>query len=71
MFRYNSQDFINRCPELKQCIDQIAGGYFSPEDPNLFHDISNTLMHHDRLYFIKVIYLKNMVMLASFYTSKP
>ena len=46
---YNSQEFYERLPELKQAIDQIAGGYFSPEDPNMFKDIANTLLHGDRL----------------------
>ena len=30
------------------CLDQIRDGYFSPEDPRLFHDIYNSLVYHDR-----------------------
>ena len=45
---YNSREYYERIPELKQAIDQIAGGYFSPEDPNMFKDIANTLLHGDR-----------------------
>jgi len=45
---YNSMDYYNKNPELKQAIDQIASGYFSPEDPNMFRDIANMLLHHDR-----------------------
>jgi starch phosphorylase len=32
-------------PELKLAIDQIQGGFFSPEDPNLFHDIADNLLN--------------------------
>uniref|UniRef100_A0A671NID8 Alpha-1,4 glucan phosphorylase n=1 Tax=Sinocyclocheilus anshuiensis TaxID=1608454 RepID=A0A671NID8_9TELE len=45
---YNASEFYNRIPELKQAIDQIAGGFFSPKQPDLFKDIVNMLMHHDR-----------------------
>ena len=45
---YDPQSYYHKLPELKQAIDQIAGGYFSPEDPNMFKDIVNSLMHHDR-----------------------
>ena len=42
---------MRRTPELKQAIDQIASGYFSPEDPNMFKDIANMLINHDRYSF--------------------
>ncbi|XP_056302879.1 glycogen phosphorylase, muscle form-like [Danio aesculapii] len=45
---YNASEYYNRIPELKQAIDQIAGGFFSPKQPDLFKDIINMLMHHDR-----------------------
>jgi len=45
---YNAHDYYDKNPELKQCLDQIAGGFFSPEDPSLFKDIANTLLHSDR-----------------------
>ncbi|ROL48061.1 Glycogen phosphorylase, muscle form [Anabarilius grahami] len=45
---YNASEFYNRIPELKQAIDQIAGGFFSPKQPDLFKDIVNMLMHNDR-----------------------
>jgi len=34
--------------ELKQCIDEIASGFFSPEDPALFRDMASNLLNHDR-----------------------
>uniref|UniRef100_A0A672Q6I4 Alpha-1,4 glucan phosphorylase n=1 Tax=Sinocyclocheilus grahami TaxID=75366 RepID=A0A672Q6I4_SINGR len=45
---YNASEYYNHMPELKQAIDQIAGGFFSPKQPDLFKDIVNMLMHHDR-----------------------
>lgn len=48
LLRYHAQDYYNRLPELKQAIDQIAGGFFSPKQHDLFKEIVNMLMHHDR-----------------------
>ncbi|CAK6953837.1 glycogen phosphorylase%2C muscle form [Scomber scombrus] len=45
---YNAESYYNRLPELKQAMDQISGGYFSPKQPDLFKEIVNMLMHHDR-----------------------
>ncbi|XP_061754484.1 glycogen phosphorylase, muscle form [Nerophis ophidion] len=45
---YHAAEYYNRLPELKQAIDQIAGGFFSPKQPDLFKEIVNMLMHHDR-----------------------
>uniref|UniRef100_A0A673GUB5 Alpha-1,4 glucan phosphorylase n=1 Tax=Sinocyclocheilus rhinocerous TaxID=307959 RepID=A0A673GUB5_9TELE len=36
---YNASEYYNHMPELKQAIDQIAGGFFSPKQPDLFKDI--------------------------------
>lgn len=47
---YNAYDYYNRIPELKQCIDQIQGGFFSPNNPDEFKDISNVLLNWDRYY---------------------
>lgn len=48
LLRYHAQEYYNRLPELKQAIDQIAGGFFSPKQPDLFKEIVDMLMHHDR-----------------------
>uniref|UniRef100_A0A8B9MGR4 Alpha-1,4 glucan phosphorylase n=1 Tax=Accipiter nisus TaxID=211598 RepID=A0A8B9MGR4_9AVES len=45
---YNAQEYYNRLPELKQAIDQIKSGFFSPDEPDLFKDVVNMLFHHDR-----------------------
>lgn len=47
---YNAWDYYNRIPELRQCVDQIQSGFFSPNDPNKFRDLVDILMHHDRFY---------------------
>ncbi|KAG7258890.1 hypothetical protein CRUP_008380 [Coryphaenoides rupestris] len=45
---YHAEEYYNRLPELKQAMDQISGGFFSPKQPDLFKEIVNMLMHHDR-----------------------
>uniref|UniRef100_A0A0N4ZWW1 Alpha-1,4 glucan phosphorylase n=2 Tax=Parastrongyloides trichosuri TaxID=131310 RepID=A0A0N4ZWW1_PARTI len=45
---YNSLDFINKNPELKQIVDQIDGGFFTPDEPSLLKDLANSLKYHDR-----------------------
>ncbi|XP_069773161.1 glycogen phosphorylase, liver form-like isoform X1 [Narcine bancroftii] len=46
--RYNATQFYEKIPELYTVIDQIASGYFSPGQPDLFRDILTMLFHHDR-----------------------
>lgn len=46
--RYNAREYYDRIPELRQAIDQISSGFFSPRDPGCFRDVVNMLMHHDR-----------------------
>lgn len=46
--RYNAQEYYDRIPELRQVIEQLSSGFFSPKQPDLFKDIVNMLMHHDR-----------------------
>ncbi|TRY60470.1 hypothetical protein DNTS_028907 [Danionella cerebrum] len=45
---YNGREFYERLPELKMAIDQINSGFFSPKEPELFKDLVNMLIHHDR-----------------------
>jgi starch phosphorylase len=44
---YRPMDYYYRNPELKQTIDQIANGTFSPGDPGLFRPIVDSLLGHD------------------------
>ncbi len=44
---YRPIDYYLRDPELKQAIDMISSGYFSPGEPNLFSPIVNSLLQAD------------------------
>lgn len=57
---YKPADYYEKIPELKQALDMIKSGFFSPEDSNLFVDIFNSLVYDDRqvknlISFYKVI----------------
>jgi len=43
---YNPWDFYNNSPTLKQVIDLISSGYFSPEDTAMFGPIYDTLLRN-------------------------
>uniref|UniRef100_A0A8C7F3G5 Alpha-1,4 glucan phosphorylase n=1 Tax=Oncorhynchus kisutch TaxID=8019 RepID=A0A8C7F3G5_ONCKI len=45
---YNAREYYERLSELRQVIDQIQTGYFSPKEHELFKDVVNMLMNHDR-----------------------
>ncbi|XP_074503367.1 glycogen phosphorylase, brain form [Sebastes fasciatus] len=45
---YNATEYYERLPELKLAVDQIQAGFFSPTEPELFRDLVNMLMNHDR-----------------------
>ncbi|KAJ7307441.1 hypothetical protein JRQ81_009460 [Phrynocephalus forsythii] len=45
---YCAKDYYDHIPELKQVMDQLSSGFFSPKQPDLFKDIVNMLMYHDR-----------------------
>lgn len=44
---YNAYDYYNRNPEIKQVIDQISCGFFSPANPNEFKGITDILLKWD------------------------
>jgi starch phosphorylase len=44
---YNPRDYYHQNAALKQVIDQIASGYFSNGDTELFKPIVDTLLYHD------------------------
>lgn len=46
--RYNAREYYERLPELRQAVDQISSGFFSPKNPECFKDVVNMLMYHDR-----------------------
>ena len=49
---YNPRKYYEENKELKQVIDQIQSGYFSPGSPQLFHPISESLLQHDSFFVL-------------------
>ncbi|MEQ2211198.1 hypothetical protein XENOCAPTIV_005257 [Xenoophorus captivus] len=47
-FRYDAMSYYKKIPELKQVMDQIASGFFSPRNPELFKDLTDMLFKYDR-----------------------
>ncbi|KAK2503347.1 hypothetical protein MC885_010057 [Smutsia gigantea] len=45
---YNAKEYYDRLPELRQAVDQVSSGFFSPKDPDCFKDVVNMLLNHDR-----------------------
>jgi starch phosphorylase len=45
---YNAMDYYNNDTELKQVVDLIKDGYFSPGNENEFKDITDMLLYNDR-----------------------
>jgi len=49
---YNPQKIYEKDEELKQVIDQIHEGFFSPEDSELFHPITNSLLNQGDYFMV-------------------
>jgi len=45
---YNAYHFYNSNPELKQVIDMIKDGFFSPDNQDEFKNVIDLLLHNDR-----------------------
>uniref|UniRef100_A0A9L0RC83 Alpha-1,4 glucan phosphorylase n=1 Tax=Equus caballus TaxID=9796 RepID=A0A9L0RC83_HORSE len=45
---YHAREYYDRLPELRQAVDQISSGFFSPKEPDCFKDVVNMLLNHDR-----------------------
>jgi glycogen phosphorylase len=45
---YNAREWYDRQPELRESIEMIAGGFFTPEEPHLFRDITGELLGGDQ-----------------------
>ncbi|XP_054651882.1 glycogen phosphorylase, liver form isoform X2 [Dunckerocampus dactyliophorus] len=45
---YDAMSHYKKIPELKQVMDQITSGFFSPKNPDLFKDLTEMLFKHDR-----------------------
>lgn len=59
---YDAAPYYNRIPELKQAMDQISGGFFSHSQPDLFKDLVNMLMHHDRLEYTSAVLTHDLLL---------
>jgi glycogen phosphorylase len=53
---YNPWDVYNANSELRQTLDMIANGYFSPEDPNRFRPIFDALTGYGDNYLLLADY---------------
>lgn len=49
---YNPRIFYERDSELREVLDMIAGGFFSPSEPHLFRDIVESLLNHGDRYMV-------------------
>ncbi len=45
---YRPAEVLARDPELKAVLDLVRSGFFSPEDPELFHPLVEALLREDR-----------------------
>lgn len=45
---YDAHIYYNRNPVLKEVLDQIRDGFFSPQNPSEFKDMYDALLYHDR-----------------------
>ena len=48
LFSYKPREYYEENEELKQAVDQIRAGLFSPKNPNEFEHLVNDLLNHDR-----------------------
>ena len=46
--RYNAREYYDCLPELRQAVDQISSGFFSPREPDCFKGVVDMLLNHDR-----------------------
>ncbi len=53
---YNPWDYYHGDPELRTAIDQIACGLFSPNEPNLFQPLLNSLFQQGDPYMVLADY---------------
>lgn len=53
---YSSWDYYHTNEELKKVIDQIRDGFFSPENPSLFHQITSSLLDGNDYFMVLADY---------------
>lgn len=66
---YNANDYYEKNSELKQVIDQIQNGFFSPNNPEEYKDIGDILLKYDRFYLLAdyVAYIKAQERVSAVY----
>ncbi len=53
---YQPREYYERIPELKQALDQIRDGFFSPDDPSRFRAIYDSLINYGDRYLVLADY---------------
>lgn len=53
---YNPVEYYENNPELKQAVDQVRDGHFSPGEPDLFQPIINSLLHQGDYFMVLADY---------------
>jgi starch phosphorylase len=53
---YNPREYYHRLPELKQAIDMIADGVFTPDTPDLFRPLTDSLLNQGDPYLVLADY---------------
>lgn len=72
---YNPWDHYNGNKELKTVIDQIYNGFFSPDEPDRYHSLINTLINGGGDYFLVLAdfaaYLEKQKEVEAAYRDQP
>ncbi|CAH1125429.1 unnamed protein product [Ceutorhynchus assimilis] len=70
---YNAYDYYNANPELKQVVDQIQNGFFSPNNPDEFKDLADILLKYDRFFLLADYdsYIKKQEQVSETYQNQP
>lgn len=71
---YNPWDYYNNNQQLKNVIDLISSGYFSPEEPHMFLPVFDSLLKHGDKYMIMAdfdSYLKCQNHVEQIYINEP
>ncbi len=53
---YSPSEYVEQNPSLAKVISQIKSGFFSPDDPTLFHSIYDNLLVQSAPYFVLADY---------------
>jgi len=56
MAGYQPRDIYEQNPELRQALDQIRDGFFSPDEPTRFQQVYDTLVNHGDRYLLLADY---------------